>query len=127
MSVRFHLRLLVAAMSIAGATVLHAQAGERPPDASPAPAPAGESSLTPDLFYRLLLGDVALQRGDAALAARAYIDAARAAGDPRLARRATEIAIGSRQRALVQEAAQLWTRLDSSAERPKRVLAALAA
>ena len=114
-------------MSIAGATVLHAQAGDRPPDASPAPAPAGESSLTPDLFYRLLLGDVALQRGDAALAARAYIDAARAAGDPRLARRATEIAIGSRQRALVQEAAQLWTRLDSSAERPKRVLAALAA
>src|SRR6185295_17160648 len=105
------------------ATVLHAQAldGDRSPDAAP-PA-AAEPGLSADLFYRLLLGDVALQRGDAALAARAYIDAARAAGDPRLARRATEIAIGSRQRALVQEAAQLWTRLDSSAERPKRVLA----
>jgi hypothetical protein len=42
------------------------------------------------------------------------------------ARRATEIAIASRQRNLVQDAARLWAQLDPAAERPKRVLAALA-
>ena len=127
MTFRLHLRMLFAVMLVGAATVLHAQAldGDRSPDAAP-PA-AAEPGLSADLFYRLLLGDVALQRGDTTLAARAYIDAARAAGDARLARRATEIAIASRQRGLVQDAAKLWVQLDPAAERPKRVLAALAA
>jgi tetratricopeptide (TPR) repeat protein len=85
------------------------------------------NGLTADLFYRLLLGDVALQRGDSALAARAYLDAAREAKDPRIARRATEIALAGRQRTLAQEAAKLWATLDPGAERPKQVVAALAA
>jgi tetratricopeptide (TPR) repeat protein len=87
------------------------------------PAPGG--GLSTDLFYRLMLGDVALQRGDAALAARAYLDAAREAKDPRIARRATEVALSARQRALALDAARLWTTLDPAAERPKQVVAAL--
>jgi len=129
MSLRIQLRALVAVALLAGTTTLHAQApdDEHKPDASQAPdAAVGDSALTADLFYRLLLGDVALQRGDVTLAARAYIDAARVAADARLARRATEIAIASRQRNLVQDAARLWAQLDPAAERPKRVLAALA-
>ena len=101
MSLPIPLRTLVAVALVTGATALHAQIpdDENKPDASQAPdAAVGDSTLTPDLFYRLLLGDVALQRGDVTLAARAYIDAARVAADPRLARRATEIAIASRQR-----------------------------
>ena len=86
-----------------------------------------DTELSADLFYRLLLGDVALQRGHPDIAARAYIDAARETKDPRLASRATEIAINSRQRALVQEAATLWAKLDPAAKRPQQVLAALAA
>ena len=101
---------------------------DRPAVAPQAPdAAEGDSGLSADLFYRLLLGDVALQRGDVTLAARAYIDAARVARDAKVARRATEIAIASRQRNLVQDAAKLWAELDPAAERPKRVLAALAA
>ena len=42
---------------------------------------------------RLLLGDVALQRGETSVAARAYLEAARETQDARLARRATEIAL----------------------------------
>ena len=95
-----------------------------PPEQNRAAPGAG---LSPDLFYRLLLGDVALQRGESALAARAYLDAAREAQDARIARRATEIALVSRQRALAQEAAKLWAALDPAAERPKQVVAALAA
>lgn len=97
------------------------------PPASRRPAASTAEGLTPDLFYRLLLGDVALQRGETGLAARAYLDAAREVQDARIARRATEIALASRQRGLAQEAAKLWAALDPSADRPKQVIAALAA
>src|SRR5437764_9451631 len=85
-----------------------------------------KEGISADLFYRLVLGDVALQRGDAALAARAYLDAARETQDVRIAKRATEIALSGRQRTLAQEAAKLWSSLDPAAERPKQVLSALA-
>ncbi len=49
-----------------------------------------QQGLSAELMYRLLVGDVALQRGDTALAARAYFEAARDTRDARLARRATE-------------------------------------
>jgi tetratricopeptide (TPR) repeat protein len=130
MTLRVTRRTLFGAMLAASVAVAHAQApgdGERKPDAPPAPATPVEPGLSADLFYRILLGDVALQRGDVALAARPDVDAPRATSDARLARRATEIAIASRQRALVQDAAKLWADLDPAAERPKRVLAALAA
>jgi tetratricopeptide (TPR) repeat protein len=125
MTFRFPLRTLFVAILVAGAVGARAETPEDVP--APGAPPSSEKPLTADLFYRLLLGDVALQRGDVAVAARSYIDAARAAGDARLARRATEIAIASRQRLLVQDAARLWAQLDPAAERPKRVLAALAA
>src|SRR5438105_11836464 len=92
--------VIVVACAFAGAVVAETPS----PSANDAPN-AGKSSegLSPDLFYRLLLGDVALQRGDAAVAARAYLDAAREAHDARIAKRATEIALSSRQRTLAQE------------------------
>ena len=105
----------------------------RSPRASPQrrrrfPAPADErAGLSPDVFYRLLLGDVALQRGETSLAARAYFEAARDARDPRIAKRASEVALAARMRGLAQESAKLWATLDPTAERPKQILAALAA
>jgi tetratricopeptide (TPR) repeat protein len=83
------------------------------------------SALTADLMYRLLIGDIALQRGEPALAARAYFEAAREAKDASLARRATEIALAARQRGLAAEAAKLWSELDPAAERAKQVIAAM--
>ncbi|MEP7329292.1 MAG: tetratricopeptide repeat protein [Betaproteobacteria bacterium] len=84
-------------------------------------------SLTADIFYRVMLAEIALQRGETSLAARAYFEAARDARDPRLARRATEVALAARMRGLAQESAKLWSALDPSADRPKQVLTALAA
>jgi tetratricopeptide (TPR) repeat protein len=92
---------------------------------SPAQADAQEG-LSAELFYKLLLGDVALQRGDVMLAARAYYEAARESRDPRIARRATEVALATRQRNLAQEAAKLWLAVEPGAERPRQVLSALA-
>jgi hypothetical protein len=41
------------------------------PHVAPMPSPTGDRSLSADVFYRVLLGDVALQRGETSLAARA--------------------------------------------------------
>jgi tetratricopeptide (TPR) repeat protein len=113
-----------AAISFAGIAQGQAQSGRAPP--APPVAAATDGGLTPELMYRLLLGDVALQRGEPALAARAYLEAARETRDPLLARRATEIAVGARARALTLEAARYWSEVDPAAARPKQLIAALA-
>ncbi|MFO1315346.1 MAG: tetratricopeptide repeat protein [Burkholderiales bacterium] len=117
---------LALALSATGAAL--AQPAAPGAGAHPAPAARDEGAgLTADVFYRLLLGDVALQRGETSLAARAYFEAARDTRDPRLAKRAAEIALAARMRGLAQESAKLWAALDPTAERPKQILAALAA
>jgi tetratricopeptide (TPR) repeat protein len=98
---------------------------EKPPPASVS-KPAPTEDISAELMYRLLVGDIALQRGDPAVAARAYFEAAKDARDARLARRATEIALAARQRSLALDTAKLWTELDPAAERPKQVIAGLA-
>jgi len=133
---RFPFRAVVAALAIASAASLHAQQDVDPatspptttttPDADATRVPH-DADLSADLFYRLLLGDVAMQRGDMVVAARAYLEAARSTSDSRLAGRATEIAIAARDRTLVRDAASLWSKLDPDAERPRHVLAALEA
>ena len=76
-------------------------------------------------MYRILVGDIALQRGEPALAARAYYEAAREAQDATLARRATEIALFARQRGLAVDAAQLWQKLDPSSDRARQMVTML--
>jgi tetratricopeptide (TPR) repeat protein len=90
-----------------------------------APRDGKQPGLTAELMYRLLVGDVALQRGDTALAARAYFEAARDTRDARIARRATEVSLAARQRSLALESARLWSELEPAAERPKQVIAGL--
>src|SRR5947207_1490370 len=106
----------------------HAGAQTRPkPDAERQPSgnAAKPGDLSAELMYRLLVGDIALQRGDPALAARAYYEAAKEVRDTRLARRATEIALAARQRTLALDAATLWSDLDPTADRAKQVIAGL--
>ena len=110
---RFPLRAVVAALAIASTPSLHAQQDvdpAAPPATTTAPDVAStrvphDADLSADLFYRLLLGDVAMQRGDMVVAARAYLEAARSTSDSRLAGRATEVAIAARDRTLVRDAA----------------------
>jgi tetratricopeptide (TPR) repeat protein len=120
---------LCAALIAAAAGDGRAQAPVAPAVPQTAP-PVTESEpvdeLTPDVLYRILVGDIAMQRGDPALSARAYFEAARDAGDPVLARRATEIALFARQRSLALEAAKLWEQLDPTAERARQMVASLA-
>ncbi len=99
-----------------------------PADKSTRPAPSASGpGLSADLMYRLLIGDIALQRGEPVLAARAYYEAARESRDPALAKRSTEISVATRQRGLALEAAKLWAELDPTAERAKQIIAAAGA
>ena len=73
-----------------------------PIETSPAPGmmqttplpkkPSLQTQLNEPTLYELLLGEIALQRGDYALAAKTYLELARQTGDARIARRAVEVA-----------------------------------
>jgi len=123
-------RLAAAAVAALAAAIASAQSAPAPEprgDGATAAVEQAEDALPADVFYRILLGDIALQRGELAVAARAYLEAARATRSAALARRATEIAVGTRQRSAIEPAAKLWQELDPAAERPGQVLAAIAA
>jgi tetratricopeptide (TPR) repeat protein len=70
--------------------------------------------LTGQLFYEFLLGDIAAQRGMPELAAQAYLDLAQKTRDPRVARRAAQLAYESRQFELALSAFKLWQELEPS-------------
>jgi len=119
---------LAALLAVAPQGMAQPLAGEAPQSRSPASPgqTAGQAGeLSAEVMYRLLVGDIALQRGDPALAARAYYEVAKDVRDPRFARRATEIALAARQRTLALDAATLWSELDPTAERAKQVVAGL--
>jgi tetratricopeptide (TPR) repeat protein len=78
-----------------------------------ASAEAAEDLSEPTL-YEFLLGEIALQRGDLPLAANTYLDLARRTRDPRVARRAVEVANQAKEIALALDAARLWNELEPS-------------
>lgn len=81
--------------------------------------------LSEPMLYELLLGEIALQRGDPALAARTYLDLARKVRDPRIARRAVEVANQARMPELGLEAARTWYELEPQSLPALQILAAL--
>ena len=92
-------------------------------DAGAGPLP--EVELTGALVFQLMAAELALQRGDAASAFAAYLSAARQTRDPRLARRAAEIAIGARATAQALEAATLWRELAPGSTEARQTTAVL--
>ena len=118
-----------------------AAAGEEAQDESDADAPAGEAqALAPEpidrstlpkqelsetLLYEFLLAEVAGQRGNVALSAQAYVDLAKRTRDPRIARRATEVALYARMNNAAVEAATVWHETEPGSTRPLQALAGL--
>lgn len=76
-------------------------------------------------LYGLLLGEIALQRDDPALAAQTYLDVAKRTRDPRVARRAIEVANFARQPELALEAAKIWQSVEPTSPQALQVVAAL--
>lgn len=75
-------------------------------DARPAVQPLGEALLP------LLEGEFALQQGDSAAAAQAYVEAARQSADPSVAERAARVALLADERLLLLDALARWRELD---------------
>lgn len=77
------------------------------------------------MVYEFLLGDIALQRGRPELAAQAYLELARVTRDPRVARRAAQLAFESHQLDRALDAFTLWQELDPAAPVAKQMLMSL--
>ena len=109
----FRLIIAAAGLSLAGCVAL-AQTKDIP-----------SSDLNEPMLYEFLLGEIALQRGDNRLAAQTFLDLAKRTRDPRVARRAVEIANQSRMPELALEAAKTWHDLDAGSSQALQVVAAL--
>jgi tetratricopeptide (TPR) repeat protein len=90
---------------------------DAPPAAQSAPAAGAPQKLpvqdlTGQMLYDFLLGEIAAQRGNRGLAAQTFLDLAKRTRDPRIARRAVEVANAARMPALALEAARIWHESD---------------
>ena len=82
--------------------------------------------LTENLLYEFLLAEIAIQRGNATLSAQAYVDLAKRTRDPRIARRATEVAaLYARMNNAAIDAATVWHETEPGSARALEALAGL--
>src|SRR5688572_1828871 len=109
------LRLMIAAaaLSVAGCAAVAQTKDIAPGD------------LSEPVLYEFLLGEIALQRGDTRLAAQTFLDLAKRTRDPRVARRAVEIANQARVPQLALEAAKTWYELEPGSSHALQVVAAV--
>jgi len=136
----YRLQAALAAVLVAAGTVLgvaHAQQAVDPDDddsddnpavaAQPAHKPANLplQDLTEPMLYDFLLGEIAAQRGSAGFAAQTYVDLAKRTRDPRVARRAVEIANFARMPDLALEAARIWHDADPASPQALQTLVVL--
>ena len=103
---------------------------EPPPPAAQAPKPRPTAKLPPqelseEFLYSFLLSEIAAQRGSAGIAAQTYLDLAKQTRDPRVARRAVEVANFARAPELALEAARIWQETDPDSPQALRTVTVL--
>lgn len=81
--------------------------------------------LTEQLMFKIMLAEIAVQRGQPHVAVSAYLELTRETRDPRIAQRATEIAWNARFTSAALEAAGLWLQADPGSVQARQVIAAL--
>ena len=100
-----------------------------PETAAPASTERGDRipnvELSSALMYQLMAAEVAVQRGDLGSAFAVYMKLARETRDPRLARRAAELALQARAMPQGLEAAQVWLELAPNSSEASQTLAML--
>jgi tetratricopeptide (TPR) repeat protein len=96
------------------------------PIAAPAPRPAlPNQELTEAVLYEYLLAEIAGQRGSVGLSAQAYADLAKRTRDPRIARRATEVALYARMPTAAIDAAKIWYETEANSMQALQALVSL--
>ena len=89
------------------------------------PATLPHLSLTPPMLYELLAAEIAVQRQQLQSAYNSFASLAAQTRDARLARRATEIALGGRAFEQALTSSRLWAELDPASDEPKQAVEAL--
>ena len=120
------LKRILAGALLASVAVL---AAAQPSDAKKIPN-AGDvqgegEGLSEPTLYEFLLGEIAAQRGDYKVAADTFIDLAKRTRDPRIARRAVEVANQGQLTDLALQAAKLWQEIEPQSPAAIQVTAAL--
>ena len=88
-------------------------------------AAAQPADLSEQTLYEFMLGEIAVQRGDLALAAKTYLDLAKRTGDARVARRAVEVANQGQLPELALQAARTWYDIEPNSAHALQVLGAM--
>jgi tetratricopeptide (TPR) repeat protein len=100
------------------------EAVAKPPAKRPTTQPASEDLLARTVF-QALLGEFALQRGDAKLGSDAWADLAQRTRDPKVVARATEIAGFARQYDRALELSKLWLEVEPDSVKAKQAQSSL--
>jgi tetratricopeptide (TPR) repeat protein len=119
------LTFFAACAQIPAKTDMKASAGKPPEKSQAGQSKLPNQDLTSPMLFDFLLAETALQRGDQDLAIRTYLKLARTTRDPRVAQRATEIALHSRQPLPALEAAKIWVELEPDSVSARQTVAAL--
>ena len=138
--------LLIAVTLLAGCASLHTGAPQK--SAAPAAQPAAQTpergaegadeeaaararlpklTLTPELLQRALLAEIAARRGRLSEASELYLELTRATRDPRIARRATEIALHARRLETALAAARIWVEIEPDTPAARQAMISLLA
>lgn len=81
--------------------------------------------LSEDLLYRIMVAEMAGQRGLLDISVQNYLELARETRDPEVVERATRIAVYARNAEAATEAARMWVELDPHNPDPHQVLAVM--
>jgi tetratricopeptide (TPR) repeat protein len=92
---------------------------------SPRAVPLPRIELSEVILFKLTLAEIAAQRGQPHVAVPAFLEVARETRDPRIARRAAEIAWNARFLPAALEAATLWLQADPESMRAQQTVIAL--
>jgi len=85
--------------------------------------PAALQNERAQLMYELMIAELAGRRGYMDIATEGYLRAARKTDDPRVAERATKLAVWARSWSEAEEAARRWLELDPEATEARELLA----
>ena len=117
----FRAFLVLVSIGIAGQTTAHSAAATETANSTE----VKDTGLTDQMLYQYLISEIAGQRGRSGLALRGMIDLAQRTRDPRVARRAVEIAFQARQMDAALEATTLWLELEPESPVARQALTAI--
>jgi tetratricopeptide (TPR) repeat protein len=105
---------------------------EKPANAAGRPSPmrrpqGAEGRASGEYLFQYLMSEIAGQRGNSAVAFSGLFDLAKRTRDPRVARRAVELAFQSRQFDQALDSATLWAELDPESSLARQALSVIAA